>query len=288
MTINEALMEAINLLKKSNIENPIQQAKIVLASVLQKEKEYILINENEVLQNEVYNEFIEKTQKLQRGIPLQYITHIQEFMGMEFFVDENVLIPRPDTEILVEEVLNLIGKQENLSVLDMCTGSGAIAVSIAKNTNNCKVYAVDISKSALEVAKKNAIKNEVYEKIEFINSNMFENIDINKKFDIIVSNPPYIETKTIDTLDVQVQNEPKIALDGGLDGLDFYRDILKNSKKYLKENGIIAMEIGYNQGKSVTDLFKTQYENVYCKKDLAGNDRVVVCKLCETMIKLLA
>lgn len=278
MTIKDALTEAINILKKSNIENPIQQAKIVLASVLQKNKEYILINENEVLQNEFYNEFITKIEKLQKGIPLQYITHIQEFMGMDFYVDENVLIPQPDTEILVEEVLSIIEKQESLSVLDMCTGSGAIAVSIAKNTNNCNVYAVDISNTALEVAKKNAIRNEVDEKIEFINSNMFEKLDINKKFDIIVSNPPYIETDTIKQLDIQVQNEPKIALDGGLDGLDFYRNILANSKKYLKENGTIAMEIGYNQGKSVTDLFKTQYKNVYCKKDLSGNDRVIVCR----------
>lgn len=278
MTIKDALTEAINLLKKSNIENPIQQAKILLASVLQKGKEYILINENEVLLNEIYNEFIAKIEKLQKGIPLQYITHIQEFMGMDFYVDENVLIPQPDTEILVEEVLNLIGKQENLSLLDMCTGSGAIAVSIAKNTNNCKVYAVDISNSALEVAKKNAIRNEVDEKIEFINSNMFEKLDINKKFDIIVSNPPYIETDIIKQLDIQVQNEPKIALDGGFDGLDFYRNILANSKKYLKENGTIAMEIGYNQRKAVTDLFKTQYKNIYCKKDLSGNDRVIVCR----------
>lgn len=278
MTIKDALTEAINLLKKSNIENPIQQAKILFASVLQKNKEYILINENEVLQNEVYNEFIAKIEKLQEGIPLQYITNVQEFMGMDFYVDENVLIPQPDTEILVEEVLNLIGKQENLSLLDMCTGSGAIAVSIAKNTNNCKVYAVDISNSALEVAKKNAIRNEVDEKIEFINSNMFEKLDINKKFDIIVSNPPYIETDIIKQLDIQVQNEPKIALDGGFDGLDFYRNILANSKKYLKENGTIAMEIGYNQRKAVTDLFKTQYKNIYCKKDLSGNDRVIVCR----------
>lgn len=277
MTIKEALTEAINILKKSNIENPIQQAKIVLASLLQKSKEYILINENEILQKEVYNEFIAKIERLQKGIPLQYITNVQEFMGMDFYVDENVLIPQPDTEILVEEVLNLIEKQEKLSLLDMCTGSGAIAVSIAKNTNNCKVYAVDISNTALEVAKKNAIKNEVDEKIEFINSNMFEKLDINKKFDIIVSNPPYIETDTIKQLEIQVQNEPKIALDGGVDGLDFYRNILANSKRYLKQNGTIAMEIGYNQRKAVTDLFETQYKNIYCKKDLAGNDRVIVC-----------
>lgn len=278
MTIKDALTKAINILKKSNIENPIQQAKIVLASVLQKSKEYILINENEILSNEIYKDFIKKIKSVAEGVPLQYITHIQEFMGMDFYVDENVLIPQPDTEILVEDVLSIIGEQENLSLLDMCTGSGAIAVSIAKNTNNCKIYAVDISITALEVAKKNAIKNGVDKKIEFINSNMFEKLDINKKFDIIVSNPPYIETDTIKQLDIQVQNEPKIALDGGIDGLDFYKNILANSRKYLKENGTIAMEIGYNQRKAVTDLFKTQYENVYCKKDLSGKDRVIVCK----------
>lgn len=278
MTIREGLTNAIDLLKKTNVENPINQARIVLANVLQKSKEYILINENESLEEQTYNEFIEKIEKISSGIPLQYITKSQEFMGMEFFVDENVLIPQPDTEILVEEVLNIIDKKEDLEVLDMCTGSGAIAVSIAKYTNNCKVYAVDISGGALEVAKKNAIKNVVSEKINFINSNMFENIDCNKKFDIIVSNPPYIETDTIKQLGIQVQKEPKIALDGGVDGLDFYRNLALNSKKYLKKMGVIAMEIGYNQRKSVINLFKTEYENIYCKKDLSGNDRVIVCE----------
>lgn len=278
MTIKEGLTNAIDLLKKTNIESPISQARIVLANVLQKSKEYILINENESLEEQIYNEFIEKIEKISCGIPLQYITKSQEFMGMKFFVDENVLIPQPDTEILIEEILNIIDKKEDLEVLDMCTGSGAIAVSIAKYTNNCKVYAVDISSGALEVAKKNAIKNGVNEKIVFINSNMFENIDCNKKFDIIVSNPPYIETDTIKQLSIQVQKEPKIALDGGVDGLDFYRNLALNSKKYLKKMGVIAMEIGYNQRKAVTNLFKTEYKNIYYKKDLSGNDRVIVCK----------
>lgn len=276
MTIKDALSIAINILKKSNIENPIQISKLVLASVLEKNKEYLLINEEENLLNEKYEEFIEKIKRISIGTPVQYVTNKQEFMKMEFFVDENVLIPRFDTEILVEEVLKIIGKKENLSILDMCTGSGIIAVSIAKYTGNNKIYAVDISNKALEIAKKNALINEVDKKIEFICSDMFENIDSNKKFDIIVSNPPYIETEVIPTLQEQVQKEPKIALDGGIDGLDFYKEILIKSKKYLKENGAICLEIGYNQKKAVMDLFKQEYKNVYCKKDLSENDRVIV------------
>lgn len=277
MTIKEILIEGIKLLKENNIENPVQISKIILANILQKTKEYILINENEVIELKKYQLFIKQINKVAGGIPLQYVTNKQEFMGMEFFVNKNVLIPRADTEVLVEEALKLIDRKNNLSIIDMCTGSGAIAISIAKYSENNKIYAVDISNSALEVAKKNAIKNGVDKKIEFINSDMFENIDESKKFDIIVSNPPYIETKIISSLDKQVQNEPKIALDGGVDGLNFYRNILINSKKYLKENGVIAMEIGYNQKEAVTKLFKKEFKNVYCKTDLSGNDRVIVC-----------
>lgn len=276
MTINEALKNAIEKLKESHIENPVQISKILLAELLHKPKEYLLVNENEILNGDTEKQFIDAIEKIKNGIPLQYVTHKQEFMKMELYVDENVLIPRSDTEILVEEALNLIKDKENLNILDMCTGSGAIAISIAKYTKNNTIYAVDISKNALEVAKKNAAKNDV--DIQFINSNMFENIDKNFKFDIIISNPPYIETDVIATLDIQVQNEPKIALDGGIDGLEFYRNILKNSEQFLKPNGIICMEIGYNQAETVTDIFKGKFKTVYCKKDLAGNNRVIVAK----------
>lgn len=277
MTIKEALIDAIYILKQSNIENPVQISKVVLASVLHKSKEYILMNDKQILADKLYDELMEKINRISKGTPMQYVTNKQEFMGMEFYIDENVLVPRPDTEILVEEAISIIKNNNQKSVLDMCTGSGAIAVSIAKYTNVDKVYAVDISKDALDVAIKNAIKNEVENKIKFINSNMFENIDIDPKFDMIVSNPPYIETKIIPTLSKQVQKEPYIALDGGDDGLDFYRNLATNAKKYLADNGVLALEIGYNQRAAVINLFKNKFINVYCKKDLSGNDRVIIC-----------
>lgn len=174
----------------------------------------------------------------------------------------------------------------NIKILDLCTGSGAIAISIAKLTsNNVGVYAygdpqitaTDISEKALKIAKTNAKNNNVQNKIKFIKSDMFENI--NGKFDVIISNPPYIETNTIKTLSKEVQNEPKLALDGGQDGLDFYRIIAKNAHKYLNKNGIIMLEIGYNQRKTVTKIFEDtkKYKNIEYKKDYSNNDRMIIC-----------
>ena len=227
---------------------------------------------------------------------MQYVTNKQEFMGLEFYVDENVLIPQPDTEILVEEVIDICknlnahnnsykdGNNECIKILDLCTGSGAIGISIAKNIENSKITLSDISKKALEVAKQNCkniigyTNSENSNKIKIIQSDLFENI--NDKFDIIVSNPPYIKSEVIETLDKEVQNEPKIALDGGKDGLEIYRRIIDESYKYLKLNGYLALEIGYDQKEDVIDLIKNtkKYTHIYSKKDLAGKDRIVICK----------
>lgn len=197
-------------------------------------------------------------------------------MKLNFTVNKNVLIPRQDTEILVQEAIDLCKKNKCKTIFDLCTGSGAIAISISKAISNAEVYAGDISKDALEVAKYN--NKNLNANVHFIETDMFKNI--NQKFDIIVSNPPYIKTKVINKLDKEVQKEPIIALDGGEDGLFFYKEIINNAYKYLKEDGYLCLEIGYDQREEVIDLIKktNSYKDIYSKKDLAGLDRIIVCK----------
>ena len=274
------IKELINYGKNKLIENKIEdeniKTKVLLKYILNAGDSYLVIHNDENQDKEIETKFITCINELIQGKPLQYITHNQEFMNLNFYVDENVLIPQPDTEILVLQTINIIKQYEKkyIKVLDLCTGSGAIAVSIANVFKNqaVQVYASDISDKALEVAKKNAKTNDVH--INFINSNMFENID--EKFDIIVSNPPYIETETIGKLSKDVQQEPNIALDGGFDGLEFYKIIAIEYEKYLNDNGTLLLEIGYNQKQSVTELFRNR--NAECIKDLAQNDRVIIVK----------
>lgn len=223
--------------------------------------------EGDIDKEKLYRQWLEKRAT---HYPLEYILGKQEFMGLGFKVNENVLIPRQDTEILVERVLSTAkGKK----VLDMCTGSGCIAISIAKLVETEVTHAVDISKGALEVARENAKLNEV--SVEFIESDLFTNVV--EKYDIIVSNPPYIESEVIETLMPEVkQYEPRLALDGTADGLYFYEKISKEARKYLTESGEIFYEIGYNQGEAVTNILREAgFSYVEVIKDLAGLDRVV-------------
>lgn len=271
MTIKQALN-----LARQNLDSI--DAKVLLKFILKKDNTYIIANANKEMSRDEENELQESIQKIKDGFPLQYITHNQEFMGIDFEVNQNVLIPQPDTEILVENTIRLVlgnkslENQENskktTQILDLCTGSGAIAISLKKYLPDVKIFASDISEKALEVARKNAKNNNV--EIEFIKSDMFENI--HEKFDIIVSNPPYIKSEEIEKLSKEVQNEPKLALDGGKDGLKFYKIISKEIKNYLKENGTLLMEIGYDEANEVMKLF----ENSTCIKDYANNDRVIV------------
>lgn len=278
MNIEEILKKEINNLKQNNIENSTLKAKILLANILNVKKEYLLMHSEEEIKQEDKIKYENCIKELIKGKPLQYITNKQEFMALDFYVDENVLIPQPDTEILVEKAIEIAVTTQKNKILDLCTGSGCIAISLAKKINNAQITAVDISNSALNVANKNAINNNVENKIKFINSNMFNNIE--EKFDIIVSNPPYIETETINKLEIEVQNEPHLALDGGIDGLKFYKTIANNAFKYLNENGYLLLEIGYNQQNSVTQLLQDigKYKNIETIKDLGGNYRVVIAR----------
>lgn len=281
MLLKELQKMGIKELKQKGIEESEVKARLLLQHELKVTREYLIINNNEQIEKKIEKKYIEDIQKIIQGVPLQHITQKQEFMGNTFFVNENVLIPRPDTEVLVEEVINILRKEKSTKILDICTGSGAIAISIAKNIENVKIYATDISKNAIEVAKKNAKINKVEEKIEFIESNLFKNISEND-FNIIVSNPPYIESEVIKTLDIEVQKEPIIALDGGIDGLDFYREIIEKANKYLSKNGYLCLEIGYHQKEEVTKIIeKYKYKDTYSKKDLGNNDRIIITKVGE-------
>lgn len=240
---------------------------------------YIHLNLHKELTKEQLDIFNKMIQDRLKGRPIAYIVNNREFMGLDFYVEEGVLIPRPDTEPLVEEVIELVKGKENLKIVDIGTGSGAITVSLAKYIKDCQVYSLDISDKALSIGLKNAISNEVEDKINFIKSNIFSGIeDKGLELDVIVSNPPYIRRADIETLHTQVKDyEPYIALEGGEDGLNFYRDITRESVKYLKDKGILAFEVGHDQAEDVSEILKHNgYTNIYTKKDLQGIDRVVI------------
>ncbi len=278
--VNLKVYEAVNLGAaelKGICANPKFESELLLAYCLGIDRTKLILKKEEKLEGKQLKKFLELLNMRKSRIPYQYIVKKQHFMGLEFFVDENVLIPRPDTETLVEEVLKRLRKGD--VIIDIGTGSGAIAISIAKYFKNCTVYAVDISKKALEVAKYNAKMHGVLDKIVFIESDVFSNVSKDLKFDFIVSNPPYIKRSEIETLQKEVKKEPIIALDGGPDGLLFYKKIIKEGPFYINIEGNIVFEIGYGQKEAVTDLLKKNgFEDIEVIKDLSGIDRVIIAK----------
>ena len=280
MTIKQALIKGVTKLKLEKITTPKLKTRLLLQYVLKKPRQYLIVYDNQKLTEKEEQDYLRYIELLVQGEPIEHITHQKEFMKLNFYVDENVLIPRQDTEILVEEVIKIAKKIKAKKILDLCTGSGAIAVSLAKYLENIQLTALDISRKALDIAIANAKNNQVQEKITFVESNLFQALG-KEKYDIIVSNPPYIRREELPTLDREVRKEPRLALDGGDDGLDFYRKIIDQGYEYLKYGGYICLEIGFDQKEEVMQIIKDkkQYMGTYCKKDLYDNDRVIVTRL---------
>lgn len=276
------IKELINYGKKVLNENKIEDSNIIARNlaeyILQIDRSQIIANDEKQVQEESKHRYYLALIEIIQGMPIQYITNTQEFMKINFYVDENVLIPQPDTETLVEEVIKIskdIGKK--ISILDMCTGSGCIGIALSKNVPNSYIAMTDKSEKALEIAKINCDKNLSDNKnIDIIKSDMFQNIK--GKFDMIISNPPYIKSTKIKTLSKQVQKEPKIALDGGEDGLKFYKILVNEAYKFLNDGGYLCLEIGFDQKEEIINLIEQNgnYDEIYAKKDLAGNDRIIV------------
>ena len=261
-------------LEEADVAEAALDARILLEHVCGTSRNDLLVHGDREVAEAQIDQYIECISRRQSREPLQHITGVQDFMGLEFAVNEHVLIPRQDTEILVEEVMK--DEFDGSCILDMCTGSGCILISLLHYSNWCKGVGVDISSAALAVAKENANKLLPEEKRPvFVESNLFEAVE--GTFDIIVSNPPYIRTKVIENLMPEVKDyEPMQALDGYEDGLYFYRRIVEEAGEYLNKDGRLYFEIGHDQGAEVSELMKSAgYELVRVVKDYAGLDRVV-------------
>lgn len=271
MTLKEAYDFGQEQLKKVQIEEASLDAWYLLEYVTGIDRSEYFLCMTEELSTEQEEKYRMVLAERTKHIPLQHITGVQEFMGLEFGVNEHVLVPRQDTEVLVESVLDVL--RPGMEVLDMCTGSGCILISLLKLSKEIKGMGVDVSAEALAMAKKNAEKLDV--EADFTQSDLFASVV--GSYDVIVSNPPYIPTEVIDKLQEEVKfHDPLLALDGKEDGLYFYRRIIKESPDYLKENGKLYFEIGHDQGEAVKGLIEAAgFTQVTVKKDLAGLDRVV-------------
>lgn len=288
-TIKTALQRGVKLLRQSGSPSAILDAELLLLQGynihgIAMNKIKLITNCNDIIPEDVYNSYTAYLEERSKGKPVQYIIGKQEFMGLELEVSENVLIPRADTEIIVEKLLELADKNSDLNIIDMCTGTGAIAVSLGHFLSRAAILAVDISDKALECCTRNIFKHGLQHRVKAVKSNLFEDLtrtELTNNIDMIVSNPPYIPTIDIESLSANVKDyEPILALDGGKDGLDFYKRITHDAVGYLKSGGILAFEIGYNQGRVIMNIIKESgsYYDLECYKDLAGLDRCIIAR----------
>lgn len=287
ITFGEILDVGIKRLKQANIADAAIDAERLLMYLMNENRTFIYLHRNDGTDENHADAYFELIDRRAEGEPLQYIVGEQEFMGLSFNVNEAVLIPRQDTETLVETALSFAkNKKGSISILDMCCGSGAIAISMAYFLPKSKLTACDISEAALNVARSNAKKNGVEKKINFIESDLYMPVQKKKpmkdKFDMILCNPPYIPSDVIPTLQREIKDhEPVAALDGGKDGLDFYRKMVTDSAVHLKKGGYILFEIGHDQADEVTALLEEEgcYKDIFTHKDMARSDRVITARL---------
>lgn len=280
MKLFEAIKSASEKLVNSSTSR--LDAEVILSSLLKVDRVYLYTNRDASLTPEIETEFFKRINRRCAGEPVQYITGVKEFMSLEFNVKKGVLIPRPDTETLVETVLDLIKDIKNPQIIDVGCGSGAISVSIAHYVKDAFIFALDIMDIPLSTTLENARKHKVEDRIEIIKSDMLNSMDEKylEGIDVIVSNPPYIKENGIEHLQREVRDyEPPAALNGGEDGLKYYRILVPAALRFLKKGGIIALEIGYDQKISVSNILnKSGYKNIECICDLAGHDRVITAK----------
>ena len=282
MTYRECYEQGCRTLQAAGIEETALDARLLLEAVCGTDRNDLLVHGEQPVAPEAEEKYLNWIRQRAEHIPLQQLTGEQDFMGLTFSVNEHVLIPRQDTEILVEEVLKEL--HDGMRVLDMCTGSGCILLSLLHYSNDCEGLGVDLSAEALEVAGRNVLKMLTPEKAEhahFLQSDLFEKVE--GKFEIIVSNPPYIASAEVEKLMPEVRDhEPRMALDGTEDGLYFYRRIIEEAGKHLVSSGMLFFEIGYDQGQAVSELMRTEgYREVQVVQDYAGLDRVVLGTYCE-------
>lgn len=278
-TIGSILKWTEQYFNDKGVESSRLDAEVLLSRVLGKERIYLYVHFDQPLQQMELGRFREMIKQRVKRIPVAYILGEKEFMGMDFSVSPAVLIPRPDTEILVENVIERLKKLGNVHIVDIGTGSGAIAVSILANCLNVSGVAVDISSEALAVAKSNAVRHGVDMRLEFVKSDVYDSLSAGQ-FDAIISNPPYIPDKDIAGLEPEVKREPYGALAGGKDGLDFYRRLIQEGIKFLKPNGFMAFEVGIYQAEDVADIGRQTgaFNHFEIIKDYGNIDRVVIMK----------
>jgi release factor glutamine methyltransferase len=276
MNIENILSEGIDVLQRNNIPNPRLDCEILLSKSINKDKKHIILNPKELLSFDELNNFKNLIKRRKKGEPIAYLINNKEFWKDKFYVDKNVLIPRPDTELIVEQVLKIYSKKSHLQILDIGTGSGCILLSILKERPNSYGIGIDISKKSINVSKYNANKLHLTNRTKFIHSSI-DNFKIGK-YDLIVSNPPYIELLNLKYLEKDVVNfEPRLALSGGFDGFSKIRKVISKTKGLIKKNGKFILEIGFNQRNKVKKILKD--ESFYINKsikDYGNNDRCII------------